>query len=141
MTVTSAAPKVLVIDDEPVIAETLAIVFSGAGYETRSVKSSEAALALLETRWIPQFVLIDVHLPGMNGIDLAISLKAQYPEMTFSLFSGRPETADLMEEAKKQGHYFNLLAKPVHPTVLLGVASSILGNAEGESTPRPQYPS
>ena len=118
------------IDDEPIIAETLAIVFSNAGYETLAVKSAEAALALLKTEeWIPQFVLIDVHLPGMNGIDLAITLKAQFPEVQCSLFSGRAETAELLELAGQQGHCFDILAKPVHPTVLLGMASSLLGEA------------
>jgi len=122
--------KVLVIDDEPIIAETLAIVFSSAGYETRAVQSAEAALALLEIeKWIPQFAVIDVHLPRMNGIDLAIALKAQYPEMPASLFSGRAETTDLLEVAGQRGHSFKIIAKPVHPTVFLDMASSLLGDA------------
>ena len=76
--------RVLVIDDEPIVAKTLAIVFSNAGYETRAVESAEAAIALLETeQWVPQFAIIDVHLPGMNGIDLATMLKAHYPQVRF----------------------------------------------------------
>jgi DNA-binding response OmpR family regulator len=126
--------RVLVIDDEPIIAETLAIVFSSAGYETRVVQSAEAALALLKTQeWVPQFAIIDVNLPGMNGIDLAIVLKEQFPQLRVSLFSGRPATADLLEVARQQGHSFDIIAKPVHPTVFLGmVASSLL--CDGQNT-------
>ena len=130
MVVPTGRARVLVIEDEPVVAETLAIVFSNAGYETRKANSAESALALLELeKWIPQFAIIDVHLPGMNGIDLAIMLKAQYPDLPVSLFSGRAETAELIEEANKQGHSFDVLAKPVHPTLLLQMAYSFLGGA------------
>ena len=65
----------------------------------------------------------------MNGIDLAIALKIQYPEMPLSLLSGRAETTDLLELASQQGHSFDIFAKPVHPTILLGMASSLLGEA------------
>jgi CheY-like chemotaxis protein len=121
--------RVLVIDDEPIVAETLAIVFKNAGYETRAVHSAEAAIAVLETeQWVPQFAIVDVHLPGMNGIDLAAMLKAQYPQVRVSLFSGRAETADLLEVARQQGHSFDVIAKPVHPSVFLAMASSFLGD-------------
>lgn len=139
--ISGAIAKVLVIDDEHIVAETLAIVFSNEGYETRAVRSAEAALALLETQeWIPQFVLIDVHLPGKNGIDFATTLHARYPEIPFLLFSGRAETAELLEENTKQGRSFDILAKPIHPTVLLGLVSSLLGEAGADGTPRHQRP-
>jgi len=119
--------RVLLVDDEYVIANTLATIFSNEGYETRAVQSAEAALALLETEeWVPQLAIIDVCLPGMNGIELAIKLKTQYPGVRMYLFSGRDATAQLLEEASKQGHYFEVLPKPVHPAVLLAMASSLL---------------
>jgi hypothetical protein len=63
----------------------------------------------------------------MNGIDLAITLEKQYPEVQVALFSGREGTAQLLEKASKQGHSFDVLPKPVRPSVLLGMASSLLG--------------
>jgi CheY-like chemotaxis protein len=126
--------RVLVIDDEHSIATTLAIIFSNAGYDTRAVESAEAALELLRTeKWVPQLTIIDVHLPGMNGIDLAITLKAQYPEVQVSLFSGRAATADLIEEARQQGHDFNVLPKPLPPAVFLGLASSLPSDTGNDS--------
>jgi DNA-binding NtrC family response regulator len=125
MPVPADKARVLVIDDERIVAETLAIVFSKAGCETRALESAEAAIALLETEgWVPQYAIIDVYLPGMNGIDLAIMLKAQYPQVRVSLFSGRAATADLLEVARQQGHSFDVIPKPVHPSVFLGMLAS-----------------
>jgi len=122
--------KVLVIDDQPSIATTMALIFSKAGYECRGVGSAEAALALMETEaWVPQLAIIDVQLPAMNGIDLAILLQATHPDVRVCLFSGQAATSDLLEAARQQGHYFEVLAKPLHPTVFLDLASSVVGDA------------
>jgi DNA-binding NtrC family response regulator len=129
MAIPTGNARVLVVEDEDVIAKTLAIIFSIEGYETRAVKSAEAALTLLNTEeWVPQLAIIDVYLPGMNGIELAIKMKTQHPEVRMSLFSGREGTAQLLEEASNQGHFFDVIAKPVHPAVLLATASSLLGD-------------
>jgi DNA-binding response OmpR family regulator len=134
MTIPAGKARVLVIDDENVIAETLAIIFSNEGYETRAVQPAEAALALLKTEeWVPQLAIVDVQLPGMNGIDLAIKLKTQHPEVRVCLVSGRDATVHLLEVAQQQGHSLDVIAKPVHPTVLLEMASSLLSDA-GQST-------
>src|ERR1700761_9154387 len=133
-------PKALVVDDERVVVKTLGIIFSNAGYETRVSESAEQTLAMLKAEdWVPQFALIDVHLPGMNGIDLAIRLRAEYPEMRVSLFSGRAETTELVEEARRQGHLFNVLAKPVHPSVLLGMAARLIGGDSSEGSDPVQW--
>jgi DNA-binding response OmpR family regulator len=71
--------RVLFVDDERLIADTLAIIFSSQGYETRAVYCAEQALELISD-WLPHLAIIDVQLPGMNGIDLAIRLKAEYPD-------------------------------------------------------------
>jgi CheY-like chemotaxis protein len=63
----------------------------------------------------------------MNGIDLAIRMKSQWPECRMSLFSGQAATTDLLEQAKKSGHTFDVVAKPVHPAELLELAGQLLG--------------
>jgi CheY-like chemotaxis protein len=106
--------RVLFVDDERVIADTLAIIFRNQGYVTRAVYSAEQALELMSD-WLPDLAIIDVLLPGMNGIDLAIQLKAEYPDCRLSLFSGQALTGDLLELARQNGHSFEILAKPVAP--------------------------
>jgi CheY-like chemotaxis protein len=118
-----AVHRVLVVDDEPVIADTLLKIFSKAGYEARAVHSAEEAILLVITaQWVPHFTLVDVHLPGMNGIDLAILLRAECPDCRISLFSGQTSTSALLDAAASEGHFFEVLAKPVHPSDLLNLA-------------------
>ena len=116
--------RVLVVDDEHLIADTLARIFSDAGYESRAVYSAEGALGLIPS-WPPHFALVDVILPAMNGIDLAILLKAISPDCTVQLFSGQLDTSHLLEAARQAGHAFEVLAKPVHPSKLLALASAL----------------
>jgi DNA-binding NtrC family response regulator len=117
--------KILIIDDEPTIADTLALIFSSSGYEARTSYSAEQALEMLE-EWHPDLAIIDVVLPGMNGIEFAIFLKASYADCQFLLFSGQPGTSGLLEDAKKKGHLFEILAKPLHPTFMLATVSDML---------------
>ena len=79
--------------------------------------------------WQPDLSIIDVVLPGMNGIEFAIFLKASYPHIHFLLFSGQPGTGGLLEEAKKKGHLFEILAKPLHPTFMLAMVANMLSSA------------
>jgi len=117
--------KILIVDDEQTIADTLALIFTSNGYEARTSYSAEQALESLE-EWRPDLAVIDVVLPGMNGIEFAIFLKASYPDCHFLLFSGQPGTSGLLEEAKKRGHLFDILAKPLHPTFMLATVSEML---------------
>jgi response regulator RpfG family c-di-GMP phosphodiesterase len=64
----------------------------------------------------------------MNGIDLAIALKTSAPDCRVLLFSGYPDTNDLLHAAAEAGHVFEIISKPVHPTVLLDVVADSLAD-------------
>src|SRR6201985_2691572 len=115
---TSTKPRVLVADDEQVIANTLAIILNQAGFEARAVYSGEKAIESLET-FQPDMLISDVIMTGMTGIEAAIATRAKLPSCKILLFSGQAATADLLEQSSAQGHEFEILAKPVHPTDLL----------------------
>jgi len=117
------AIRLLIVDDERVIADTLATIFTQASYETRAAYSAEEALALIEG-WTPGLALIDVVLPGMNGIDLAIRLKAELPGLRLTLISGQAVTTGLLEHARRDGYDLDIVAKPVHPSTLLNLMAS-----------------
>ncbi len=118
MTTTFAKPRVLVADDEQVIANTLAIILNQAGFEAKAVYSGENAVQSLDD-FQPNMLISDVIMTGMTGIEAAIKIRAKLPNCKILLFSGQAATADLLEKARAQGHEFEILAKPVHPTDLL----------------------
>jgi DNA-binding NtrC family response regulator len=124
--------RILVVDDEVTIADTLALIFTSNGYEAQTAYSAEQALEMIEV-WGPDLAIIDVVLPGMNGIEFAIFLKASYPQIDFLLFSGQPGAGGLLEEAKKKGHLFEILAKPLHPTFMLAKVANMLSAPPMES--------
>lgn len=110
--------KVLIVDDERTITDTLALILTGNGYDVRKAYSAEQAVDLI-AQWRPDLAILDVVLPVMNGIDLATLLKAQYPTCQVLLFSGATRTTELIAEAAHKGYRYEILAKPVHPTVML----------------------
>jgi CheY-like chemotaxis protein len=115
---TIAKPKVLVADDERVIADTLAMILNQSGFEARAVYSSEKALEIVPT-FKPDMLISDVIMGELNGIDAAIQIRELLPNIKILLFSGQAATADLLEKARAQGYEFEILAKPVHPQDLL----------------------
>ena len=111
-------PKVLVADDERVIADTLAMILNQSGFNARAVYSGEKAVELAST-FEPDMLISDVIMDDLNGIDAAIRIRELLPRIKILLFSGQAATADLLEKARTQGYEFEILAKPVHPQDLL----------------------
>jgi CheY-like chemotaxis protein len=128
-------PVVLVVDDEPIIADTIVAILNNKGFAASAAYDGETALemALL----IPPALLItDVAMPGMSGIELAIVVTKAIPDCRILLFSGQEVTHDLLRDAKADGYEFVLLPKPVHPKDLLAEISSAGVNAPAESSGR-----
>ena len=115
---TAKRKRVLVVDDERVIADTLTAIFDKAGYEAMAAYDGMTALLQCES-FLPELVVTDVSMPGMNGIEMAILVTQRYPECRILLFSGQASTVNLLEEARTKGYDFELLTKPVHPKELL----------------------
>ena len=111
-------PKVLVADDERVIADTLAMILNQSGFQAKVAYSGEKALEVAQ-EFQPNMLISDVIMAGLNGIDAAIQIRAVLPNIKILLFSGQAATADLLEKARAQGYEFEILAKPVHPQDLL----------------------
>lgn len=111
-------PRVLVVDDERVIADTLSIILNKNGFDASAVYSGSAAVSRAQ-EIKPELVISDVIMDDMNGIEAAIRIRELLPRCKILLFSGQAATADLLEKARKEGHEFEILAKPVHPQDLL----------------------
>ena len=111
-------PKVLVVDDEQIIADTLAKILELNGYDASAVYTGTSAVDTARTTQ-PDLIISDVIMPDINGIEAAIRIREFLPDCKILLFSGQAATADLLESARVKGHEFEILAKPVHPADLL----------------------
>lgn len=120
--------KILVMDDERVVADSLAQILQRFGYEASAVYDPVQALEWLSSHAC-DVLISDVMVPGhISGIDLAIQLSAVFPKCKVLLISGNNSTAELILAAQERGHLFDLLAKPVHPTVILERLKAITGS-------------
>jgi CheY-like chemotaxis protein len=114
MAVEQNLTRVLVADDERIIADSLALILRGRGFDSRAVYSGEDA-AELALAWNPDAVIADVIMGEMDGVALAIYLGQTLPSCKVLLMSGNIFTEQLISESRKQGHDFPILAKPFHP--------------------------
>ncbi|HEX3987642.1 MAG TPA: response regulator [Acidobacteriaceae bacterium] len=110
--------RVLVVDDEPLIAQTVAAILNAHGFEARESTSAEDALRIARA-FRPDIVLSDVLMPRMNGVDLGVRLSRELPDTRVLLFSGQAATSELMRRAEEQGYHFELFPKPIHPDELI----------------------
>jgi len=118
-------PRILVVDDEQAIADTLTIILHHAGYEAIACYDAGRALEIA-TASPPDLLISDVIMPGLTGIDLAILVEQRCPSTAILLISGLGISFDLMEEARRQGHDFEILEQPIHPTDLLREVAAAL---------------
>jgi CheY-like chemotaxis protein len=110
--------KVLVVDDERLVADTITEILNKNGFEAVAVYSAEAAIPLageLE----PDILLTDVLMPNVNGVQLAVALTQARPLLQVILFSGQTGISDIIQNAREAGYTFDLLPKPIHPQELL----------------------
>lgn len=110
--------KVLVADDEQIIANTLAIILNRAGFDARAVYSGEELVEMAQS-FQPDVLISDVVMSGITGIEAAIEVLAKLPSCKILLFSGQAATVKLLERARVEGHTFEMITKPVHPNELL----------------------
>jgi PAS domain S-box-containing protein len=112
--------RVLVVDDQKIQAETLAMLLHGMGYETRTAFDGESALAALQ-EFMPTAALLDIGLPGMNGYELARRIR-RIPQLKNILLIAQTGwgTEKDRENAKQAGFDYHL-TKPVNDRLLANI--------------------
>jgi DNA-binding NtrC family response regulator len=110
--------RVFVVDDERIIADSLATILNHSGYQASAFYDAESALLACELGK-PDCIITDVVMPGMSGVDLAVEIKGRFPACRVLLFSGQAATADLLATVRGRGLDFDVLPKPVHPRDLM----------------------
>lgn len=114
--------RVLIVDDEPIIADTLCVILTGNGYRARAAYSGEEAISAARTL-NPDILITDVIMEGISGIDAAQQISAISPSCRVILFSGHVAMVELSKHVNAS-HSFEVLAKPIHPVDLLNCLSA-----------------
>ena len=113
-------PHVLIVDDEESIRGSLAGILSDEGFETKTANDGTQALAFLREAGLdalPDLVLLDIAMPGRDGIDVLQELRATWPELPVVMMSGHG-TIETAVRATKLGA-FDFIEKPLSVEKLL----------------------
>ncbi|MBN1828222.1 MAG: sigma-54-dependent Fis family transcriptional regulator [Deltaproteobacteria bacterium] len=114
---------IMIIDDEESIRQSLSGVLSDEGYDVMTAGSGEEGLSLLEEE-APDLVLLDIWLPGIDGIETLTAIKSQYPNIQVVMISGHG-TVESAVKATKLGA-FDFIEKPLSlEKVILTIANAL----------------
>jgi len=125
------APKILVIEDREYVRQVLVAVLVDAGYHTVGLPSAITALErLAEIK--PQIILLDMEMPGMNGRQFLVRLRAipRWAELPVLIVSGYGDTS--LPSAERPG--IAVLAKPFDNTTLIDCVARMVGPAKISTT-------
>jgi DNA-binding response OmpR family regulator len=93
-------PYVAVVDDDSAFANYLRTFLSLRGYDTRSYSRGDEMVATIKQGDPPDIVLLDVMMPGMNGLDTLRALKTAKPDLQVIMLSGREQASTIVEAVR-----------------------------------------
>lgn len=121
---TGGGHKILVVDDEPGILRGCERVLRAAGHEVQSADRAEKGLEILREDPDTELALVDLRMPGMDGLELLARAQDAAPETVFVVITAYA-TIEAAVEATKRGAY-DFLAKPFSPDELSRVVNRSL---------------
>ena len=121
---------VFVVDDEEIIATTIAAILRLHGYEAIPFTHSGEALEACRSM-TPSLLISDVMMPELSGAELAQHIQWSHPACRVLLFTGEWDRADTEIAAREDGLVYQLIPKPVHPRDLLKIVRDILTTTDG----------
>jgi len=120
---TKSKGRILIVDDELVVRDSLSKWFSSEGYSARPAGSAREALEIIAGSEF-DIALLDIKMPGMDGMELQTRLKAADPELTIVMMTGYA-SVDTAVQALKMGAY-DYITKPVDPDELSHLVANAL---------------
>jgi len=112
------------VDDSHTVARSLALLIEQSGYGAISVTSGNEALEVIAGVAV-DIAVVDIQLPGMDGLQTAVEICKRLPNCKIVLISGQPESIKQVELATQAGLQFPVLAKPIPPAELLATLESL----------------
>lgn len=121
--------RILVVDDDRLVAETLALIFIKSGFEARAAYSADQALETARV-FNPHLLLCDVTMPGRDGLALVCDVTRELPSCRIIVLTGfYSNLKDVREQSSKLARPVGILTKPCQPIDLLREATTMLAAA------------
>ena len=121
--------RILVVDDDHLVADTLALIFVKNGFEAKTAYSADEALETARF-FSPNLLLCDVTMPGRDGLALVSDITRELPSCRIIVLTGfYSNIKNVREQSSKLPFPVGILTKPCPPTDLLREAASMLAAA------------
>lgn len=118
--------KILVLDDEQTVADTLCIIFQKRGFDCRTAYSGAEAIACTD-EFCPELLLCDISMPGMGGLEAALHVTRKCPNCRVLLLTGHYTNLGYAHKwTLVHSAPCRIMTKPVPPALLLEVAVALL---------------
>ena len=119
--------RVLVVDDEAVVRETVRLGLTQAGYEVIEASDGTQAMEVVRSGDNPSLldaIILDLYMPKTHGQEVILYLRSKFPAIPIIVLTGKPDTADIIRSLDEG--VMDFLVKPVHPDKMLAsVAKAI----------------
>lgn len=116
--------RVLVVDDEKNIADTIRIILSKEGIEAVAVYGGRAAVEKA-VEWKPDVLLVDYVMPDLNGLEAAKKICEKHSACRVMVLSALADIYELQRELLRCEHPYQVVTKPVYPTELVRLIRAI----------------
>ncbi len=125
----SAVKKILLVDDDKFLLDMYAIKFSKAGYEVKTADSTDAGLKLVRDGYIPEVMLVDIVMPGMDGLELVSVIRKEkiVPNAVVIMLTNQGSSDDI-SRAKKLGVDGYIIKATTIPSEVLAEVERICGS-------------
>ena len=121
--------RVLVVDDDRLVADTLTLIFEKSGYTARAAYSADQGLEC-SREFVPNLLLCDISMPGRDGLSLVGDVTRELPSCRILVLTGfYSNLKDVREHAGKLSRPLGILTKPCQPSELLREATALLATA------------
>ncbi len=125
--------RILVVDDEKIIADTLTIILRRNSYECRTAYDGEEAF-LITGEFAPHLIISDVIMPKVNGIELFHRVRKLSNPPAILLISGNAATYGMIEDDKLLQCLLPVLEKPISPPRLLAIVAAMAKDIERQAS-------
>jgi CheY-like chemotaxis protein len=119
--------RILVVDDECLIADTLSLILRRSGYECRTAYDVEEALAIA-AHFAPHLIITDVIMPKMNGLELLRESRRLPRCPAVLVISGNAEAAVILEREMLPAKHVRFESKPLGPPAMLALIKVMIKN-------------